>query len=176
MNANKMCRMPELTKHLQILRYYPFIIQQRFLGLGCRNIKSHRNSDNSNCTVFSLLLHKLGLCFLPVVSYYVSNQYYAFRELGKVTSSMQRFSFLTLGNHNRSRSTGAKPACHTIGAAIRDEYSTRGKLTTAGSLLALYNEHSPDLPMGQLTHKELPDYATLRRRLLEIKQPSAPPA
>ena len=97
------------------------------------------------------------------------------RELGKVTSSMGRFSYLTLDNHHQSRSSAAKPACHATGAVLRDEYSTLGKLTTAGSVYALYNDHSPDLPMGQPSHREPPDYSTLRRRLLEMKQPSAPP-
>ena len=88
---------------------------------------------------------------------------------------MGRFSYLTLGDHQKSRSYSVKPACHTTGALLADEYSTAGKLTTAGSVFALYNDHSPNLPMGQLSHREHPDYAELRRRLLSMKQPSAPP-
>lgn len=46
-----------------------------------------------------------------------------------------------------------------------------GKLTTAGSLYSLYNEHSPNLPLGQVgLRRGHPNYVTLPRR----KQPSAP--
>ena len=100
---------------------------------------------------------------------------FGFRELGRVTSSMGRFSYLNLDHQQKSRSLGVKPACHTTRAMVPDEYSTSGKLTTAGSVFALYNDHSTDLPMGQLSHREPPDYATLRKRLLNLKQATPPP-
>ncbi|XP_052262688.1 inactive serine/threonine-protein kinase TEX14-like isoform X2 [Dreissena polymorpha] len=94
-----------------------------------------------------------------------NTQYAKGRELGKVTSSMGKFSFLQLGNHQRTRSAGAKPACHQQTDIVAEEYSTSGKLTIAGSLYALYNDHSPNRPLGQLEHqRENSHYATMPSR------------
>ncbi|XP_053384760.1 uncharacterized protein LOC128550221 isoform X2 [Mercenaria mercenaria] len=100
-----------------------------------------------------------------------SSEYAVGRELERKTSSMGNFSYLALGAHQRTKSTGAKPACHGTYEAVSEEYTTSGKLTTAGSLYSLYNEHSPNHPLGQIEKRRGNiKYVTLPRR----KQPSAP--
>lgn len=47
---------------------------------------------------------------------------------------------------------------------INEKKFISGKLSSAGSLYALYNEHSPDLPMGQIERRRVcPPFATLQR-------------
>lgn len=49
---------------------------------------------------------------------------------------------------------GGKPcSCAVLGHTSKNGTVSSGKLTTAGSLYALYNDHSPDLPMGQLERR-----------------------
>ncbi|KAL4240089.1 hypothetical protein ACF0H5_000883 [Mactra antiquata] len=82
---------------------------------------------------------------------------------------MGNFSYLGLGNHNRSRSAGAKPACHGQYELVAEEYSSQGKLTTAGSLYSLYNDHSPGKPLGQIESKiDHGHYSTFPRRHVPV--------
>ena len=43
---------------------------------------------------------------------------------------MGHFSFLALDTHQKSKSTGAKPACHGTYEAVSDEYTTSGTITS----------------------------------------------
>lgn len=43
---------------------------------------------------------------------------------------MGNFSYLALGSHQRTRSAGAKPACHGHYEVVAEEYSTSGNSIT----------------------------------------------
>lgn len=57
---------------------------------------------------------------------WISVKCFVHRELEKKTSSMGNFSYLALDSHQRTRSAGAKPACHGHYEVVAEEYSTSG--------------------------------------------------
>ncbi|KAK3601874.1 hypothetical protein CHS0354_041806 [Potamilus streckersoni] len=87
------------------------------------------------------------------------------------TDAISKFSYLNL---QQKCQTSAKPAGHNTEYLVDEDHTTAGKLTTKGSLYAIYNEYSPEktYPQSKDTY-QAPRSASLSRRS-NIKESSPP--
>ncbi|KAL3876690.1 hypothetical protein ACJMK2_034494, partial [Sinanodonta woodiana] len=87
------------------------------------------------------------------------------------TAAISKFSYLNL---QQKCQTNAKPAGHNTEYFVDEDHTTAGKLTTKGSLYAIYNEYSPEktYPQPQVTCQAQKS-ASLPRRS-DVKEPTPP--